>query len=68
MEVIFFIAIALFGALFVKFDEGGFKSSSSEYTHTPKEEKNLLRDSLTNEELKSLAKYNQLLKASLNIL
>ena len=64
MEVIFFIAIALFGALFVKFDEGGFKSSSSEYTHTPKEEKkSFLRDSLTNEELKSLAKYNQLFES-----
>ena len=62
MEII--LAAAFIGTLIYFASGGGSISSSSEFIHEPiKEEKSFLRDSLTNEELKSLAKYNHLFES-----
>ncbi len=62
MEIL--LAIAFIGTLIYFASVGSSKSNPSEYIHTPiEEEKSFLRDSLTNEELKYLAKYNLLFES-----
>tara|TARA_B100000161_G_scaffold123992_1_gene87907 strand:+ start:351 stop:3137 length:2787 start_codon:yes stop_codon:yes gene_type:complete len=62
MEIL--LAIAFVGILIYFASGGGSISSSSENIYEPiKEKKSFLRDSLTNEELKSLAKYNHLFES-----